>query len=860
MNNYSFKHIEIKLASVYIKKHFRQFAAVVIVAAIFASTLFSLQLFKGAVENTLLAVRLDTYGHFSGAAFNADTNNADLNTLSQNDAGIVSVCGKICANDDYINFGTVDSNAQRAIGIEFKEGAMPKNESEIALSYTSYTKLGQYVNIGECILLDVADENGGTYTKSCILSGIMYDYVDIWNEAFEDVENHDIPEIIIGNPQKDALFSHIVFGDSYVTKINTTPNEALWCGGKYYVNWFSVNGSAGDEEEQNKQINTITLIATIVLAGIVFVGIKSVTQITFANQQNNLQLLRCIGITPKQTLNVFMLQGLWISVFSSILGGVFGVVLLFCAIKGYNLFGYEMMFSFSGKSLLLAASISFLTVLLSYSIQIRKVLEKSEVETFAQINKKHSSHIPKSANTLYRDTVLKAQHKANTLSGVLVVLTVAVSIVAVYATNLYIHDIFKSDKRTSEALGIDYCYRATGGAELPHALNTEINRAVGITKENLDKISNNGEIELVMSCTGDFATAFLYDDGTYGKTYEHIDEYHSIKYNYDMIGMNGDETLAKFGFSENEDLYNYSILGVPFEQLSKFDSDLFSGKLDNQAFENGTQAAYIGNEFDVGDVVSIAIFDFDKSIDGIDDENDENLYSPKITVLQLTIGAVFNPDESSRIANMLGRSIGEEGLIISDEIMLKADNQLNYSYVWVDRTSNSQNETDIEMTEAFLLDIFSQCETNQLEFKNYSNVEQQQKALATKYAAPYVFIGALLVILILISFIVTNVSSRNSFAKTHSILSALGMTGSAIRHLTLLGNLEFCLIRLAFGIMIGISSVSVISIVTKTPLETDVMTNVCIIIGTIFFVLFAISAVLSGLMFKTENNNDNGII
>ena len=262
MKDTSVKRLPVKLAVTYLRQHGKQFLAIALVVGMFASTLFAVQLLRSAVEHTLLTMRLDTYSHFSGAAFSVDPALVTPERLAHGHGGLAEVYGSFVIEDAQISvlYGTLDETAISALGLTLREGHFPQAKNEIALSYSTYVALKQYVSIGETISIPIGKDaiTGTDYT----LCGIFYDGYTQWDTAYEKLDNTDLPEVIVYPNGQTAMYSHIIFDDSYIGKADTTPDDADWCSGKYYVNWGAVHQTSSKEEAERQSIMVLTIVAT----------------------------------------------------------------------------------------------------------------------------------------------------------------------------------------------------------------------------------------------------------------------------------------------------------------------------------------------------------------------------------------------------------------------------------------------------------------------------------------------------------------------------------------------------------------------------------------------------------------------
>ncbi len=810
------KHLPWQLAIRYLLKHKMQFAAIALVMGLFASTLFSVQLLRGCVQHTLLQMRLDTYGHFSGASLWVDPDTVTAEKLEKGHGGLVQVYGEFLIEEQntQISYGTLDATAAHALKLQFKDGTLPQQAGEIALPYTVYVQLKQFVNVGESITLPIADAQGNahaTYT----LCGVFYDGYDQWEQAYSLLENTTLPDVIMYPTGETPSLAHIIFDDSYIGKMETTPDALYWCDGKYYVNWCSVHRTTSTEEEENNNIVLLTTLATILLSVLVFFGIRNAACMMLHEQQKNLQLLRCIGMTPKQVIQTLTIQGLWLALAAMIISVVAGTGIFALAVAIYRQMGNSMQFAFPLKTTAFAAALCFAVILLSYGVQVSRMLQTAE-RNIEQSPRPHNKKIalPKYASLwqLYRGSIGKHKQRANRSGGVMLALLIGIISFGSFAVNLFIMDYFKSDWRIKEDIGLEYCYREVKGNELISELNREANRKIGLSADQ----------------------------------HRIAPEYSMLQF-YASIQKNGEAIFANNGIPSGMDLLEYPIMGIPYDQLASFSADLTEGALSEQAFSNGLQAAAFGSEFTIGDKVTVWVL-----------EHPEDGGKPRTTCMEVEIAAKYSADsDTSRLAQLLRGRAGAECLLLSDQIMAKADSQLQYSYVWIKRLSDPANETENARLEKKLLDIYTECENSSLAFKNYATLAEQQQQLAAEYQAPYIFLGGLLMMLILLSLLFSTITRVRIACKQYAIMHAVGMTPKQLCMLTLRENICFAVRYVLYGCLLGFLLIFGCSFFTKTALDIPLALQCVLQTGGITAICLLFVAGISTFISAYQMQNDN---
>lgn len=154
---------------------------------------------------------------------------------------------------------------------------------------------------------------------------------------------------------------------------------------------------------------------------------------------------------------------------------------------------------------------------------------------------------------------------------------------------------------------------------------------------------------------------------------------------------------------------------------------------------------------------------------------------------------------------------------------------------------------------------------DQLVFKNYATLLEQQEQMAAEYLAPYLFLGCLLLMLILLSLLLSTVTRSKIAYKQYATMCAVGMTHKQSAMLMLWENIRFGIQYLLYGILLGSGVIIAVSIITKTAIEISVMLrSVLRISGLVaigLLVVAVVSALISAHLMRSVNivgamNND----
>lgn len=742
------------------RRHKLRIFMMMLVMACYAASFVLIQLLQGTIQNTMLRMRLDKYGHFTGVIVDVQPDlyaNAALP-----DTGVMTISGQIpsATYGSPICIGTIDEAAQKMLGMELKSGRMPQHPDELALMYDSYLRLGADAEIGETITILVMTASGELAEQSFTLCGILYDYDACWGKVFGSLDGAYLPTALLYDT--DSTSAMLLCGESY---LDSVPQD--WYGGQFHQNYYVCNGDW--DEQTTQRIFAVTAItATVFLAVFLYFGIRSVTEIAYQTQRRSIQIFRCIGMTPAQILQILMIQGIALTAGTLLLSLLFGILLTWCIVSVMNRLGNQLFFAMPMNSLLIAAGIVIANVFSSYALQMRKLLRQSE-RMLTDIPK-HKCRQYRTASALYRGTIGRTRHRRMRFNGVLIAVMSLLFLIGSYGSdmfaNLYIADL----EQEAEQLHADYAFLPIGGGTMLQYLNTEIKRDYGLTAEQLAEITNHKETAVALSITGDYAASFLlWDDREQHPTYlEEIRDKRSYRRTItEFPDLDADMILAQYGFNAEQDLIEADILGIPYAQLSGYADFLADGALHEDAFVSGAEAAFVHfadaeSGYAVGDTVTVLLFDFPK---------DPVAAPPRITSYPVTISAVYTAD--GEMAQQMRWLDARGCLFISDIAMLNADSALRYSTVLVNQTDESDDTADI--AESFLLDIFRHCEQGQFRFCNYTSLDRQRTEQARQYAAPFLFLTAMLLGVALVSYLITNLTGNLANSHSDAVLFAVGI-------------------------------------------------------------------------------------
>lgn len=755
-----------------IKRKLGQYLLIALVVGILASPFALIQLIEGSITYTRQLMRLDQYGHFTRLATPAQEETITPEALAEADAGLIRVFCSVRPQTSGSGFflGEIDDAAATMLQIRVREGRMPENEGEVALTYENYMQMDQLVPVGGAIFLDTETPEGTVETKQYTLCGILYDFSRNWMTAFAGADTALLPTALTRNSSMTPMLSEVLYGESYLGGGKDIADNAFGAP-EFFQNYFLLNGGMS-EQDTITQTRRIILLARLLFLVIVALGCAVVAKTLYRQNVKTAFLMRSIGMSDGGIYGIFFLISLFISLCGAVFGVLSGVGLSVLVGSILRSMGVTFTSVVSMRDILISAVAIILILPTVFALEMFWVLRRSQKP---QKRKKPRENKPyASFNQLYRKTIGKERARKMRFQTVLLYACVALFMFTLFFAKTLSRAFMEDEMKESSAMDCDYAFIPIGGGTQYEYLDTETHRDYGLYPEQVEELENDPNMTVPLTLTGEYATSFLHYDLNGGNP-SYLDQLAGEK-SFRTVNAESNpapgEVLQLYGLSENDDLIDYKIYGIDYDQAKEYLKDNLEGEIHADAFAAGTEAIAFKDEddeqgFSVGDSVTIDIFEFPANLIG-----DESM-NARLTTKQVTISAVLTVKPGS---NLLGSYLSQyatsEGLFISDDIMLEADHVQRYATVFVNLESDS---SDADAAEAKLLDIYKDCRHGTYALRLYHDLKDQLLEDTKRYEAPFLCIAGVMILILIISYAFSTFAFYVANAKSTFMLKALGV-------------------------------------------------------------------------------------
>lgn len=287
--------------------------------------------------------------------------------------GYAHIVGYAYTDEEKQDKGTpiawLDEDAKELYHLYFTEGKYPEKTGEIAIEKDAIIRLGFEPAIGEKITVSVLTPDGYGYlpeaqTKTYTVTGILSDKrkniqkikgIDVPSMAAAFVcENEEIPVggkenlALYFNPDEESMkgvfedtldlygYKESSFDRFFLSEVYDNIGKATDAGEDYHTNDFmrNISNYMHNESVYNSSLITITFTAVLMVASCI--GIINTFTTNLQERKKQIGLLRAVGATRRQIINIFGREAFIISLISApvcVFASYFGVK-LFAALMG----------------------------------------------------------------------------------------------------------------------------------------------------------------------------------------------------------------------------------------------------------------------------------------------------------------------------------------------------------------------------------------------------------------------------------------------------------------------------------------------------------------------------------------------
>lgn len=311
----------------YLKSNKKRTALTIIGIILSVALITSICTFILTVQNSMLEKQIKEVGAFHAVVENA--NGDDISKLKINPKIEKLGLGKSeepvpFIKDKLLGVDYLNESGFELMNVQFEEGELPKKENEIAIERWILRYFEEGVKVGDKI--EIKDEDGTV--KSYVLSGIVKDdwrsqnigiargYLSASDEILQEA---GITALIQINEKADKwqVINEIEEGISEGAKVSH--NEDL----------MRLTGESSDSALNSAIIAVVVMVIGIVVLATVVV-IYNAFQISIAERIKQIGLLRAIGTTKKQIVNLVLREATLMILIGVPLGIFFGIVAVYC--------------------------------------------------------------------------------------------------------------------------------------------------------------------------------------------------------------------------------------------------------------------------------------------------------------------------------------------------------------------------------------------------------------------------------------------------------------------------------------------------------------------------------------------------
>ena len=768
----------------YMKAHKKQTLGAILCIAVFLSGICAILLFYTSSAQNCEEQRRTRTGYHTATLYSVDDAlvESSKQELTADGAGLAKASFKIqcpgVIQEQAPYIGYLDENTRFLRHIRLKTGRYPTQDHEVAIEETTLTMLGLTdITPGESLLLTYETDRG-LETATFVLTGILCDYMTIWQDEISQIRLRLPSDAFVALPT-------VILDKEPETSVSTTLVMRHFDRANLYVGYLDENQSSvlPDTIEQS-QIHTARVICTALVALtmlLMIVGILNIVEILFQDRELYLRTLRCIGLSRRQCVLLFLLHGLFLGLLAVVLGCLTGSGLYAALIAIVRHWGQAYQCIWTPMPFVLSGIIGLFCVLASFLIKTWTLLGPLPVSPAKQKRRRlRKSNSTSEIRPLWVKANASKHRKQNMLVWIMQAGCVFILIFGIYISeynaiimHVQLKEQFqKMDYRLYVAKGVDVTLRTTTPLQM------------GVTPETMHSLLADSSIQMQFYGNQNTNNANI--------VYESLDDFpeqvRDTLY-WESYGQTDDFSLKQLreaGYKAQEDISFYPIIGIDralAEQLLAYQSN---GQVDLDKFERGEEVILVGDDFNVGMHIPISI----------------PVVAPVALVDQTKIqGNVhihrFQPTATAKLEDESLCDILPNAILFSFAAMKAADPSLMYDIV----IANCQSESVYKSAEQAMSVAKARSYGTALLTRNtvYSMYQDSIQELKI----PVYCILALFLPLILLALLLTNLIKIKGNIKEYSLFRAVGLDKAMILSLLLYENLSNCGISVLVGGALG---------------------------------------------------------
>lgn len=784
---------ELILTHKYLMKHLRQSIGALLAVSLFASAILAVLVLRDCADASAEKKRFDTFGYYGSISYDVDQTKlaAQRNALHTAGAGVTAVTGEVdvpgIAENEIPYVGTMDDEAMRLKVIKVTEGRLPKTGGEIAVETKTLRKIGHGAKTGETVKLQIKTSEG-VQERTFILVGILSDYLDMWKLLDASSLNVAgisdpirVPGILTSENSEPVQTANVLFPLS-------SKAEKWDLGGHAVENVNSVYTNPAEEREKSTAA-VLSVLLTVFLVMIIILGIYNIVEITLKDREQYIRLLRCIGLTGRQTFRMFLLQGIYLALASDVLSCLLGTAFSYGAIWISGAMGQPLVTVVSAMPYRISLIVCTVTVLAVFWKQTKSLLKKQplEYDTAQPRTVKKAREFSWNLSVLWRDANRKAHRGQSRLTVTLIAACIVVFLFGAFYAEFGAKTVYSGVIDYNE--GADYTLNLNGGTASLATLNTAFPRGEGVSGENLQKLRDTEGLSV------DFAAITMTS-----KQFLLLSKDEKNPY---LLGLKAERSFAvdqesrevqkQVGYDPEDTLVETSIVGMDTPEMERLRPCIISGQFDPDKFTSGEEVAVVGAGLKVGDSVTItgAVFSPETTIEQIKGK-------PQIHTIHAKVGAVLSL-EKGNLPNPRLVPI-HDGIILSAQSMIGADPMARYDRVVISNTKPD----DAKVTEAAkdtVYHVYSQSFNMQL--TDMAQQRQEWRDMANQMMSMVYLFVSVFMLIVLSAFAVTTGLKVKASLRSYILMRAVGLDEKQMRRLLYYDNIRTSVTGILLGAVLG---------------------------------------------------------
>lgn len=848
----------VMLTANYIKKHRKQQLAFTLTVCLFASLVLTMLFLSECFVASNEIASYEYYGDFEGQTFFADKEKTEAAKKDIENAGasVIYTIAEIETDvqSDNVYLGYMDKAARKMRAVRLKEGAFPKNDAEIALDQTAYYRLGLHSEIGDTVHLKLKI-NDKTEEKSFVLTGILYDYADHWNQMAENLLIQ-IDGVVKKDPQLPAVLTGSA--DEAVNYSVMYPNGMSHTdlGGYYFPNYEK--GSAAEYVAKlNQSTAAVTFAIGVFFSFIALFGIHLISKVTMQDRYKFVRIIKNIGASKKTCMLMLIVQGVFTAIIAWLFSIVFSLIITYAVIHIFSYQNTNLIWSCSAMPPLITGVFLVAATTVIFFIQSNRIFTQKKVVKSERWQT--DARKIKSFTEIWGEINRKSKYQK------------PYAVVLLSAACIFIVGFGLFSGETSAALhyytaldscgSIDYHMYIEQNAAFLEMLNAGFPRDLGMTAQTLSIIKNSDDLSLQCAYADSMQlSAFIKisNEEKDEKLSRLAEEYSFERVNNPMEDKQTQEIIENakrmFGYSPTDILLvEPEIVAVDITTMKNLlDSVGVSMTADEEKlFLSGHTVYSAGIDFNDGQNLTI-------SMQIIPDGSTATALSTAVKTAEFNVSVAKNivlPDNlfNSRSAFPKGTPYNP-CILISYDVCAMKDPQLRYTHVNV---NNADPENNLSVSSASDLCHRAVASSKIMSIKDREENIENWKLMQDRERMPvYMLIAIfLLIILCVIAFI--NSIKLKCNIRSYSLLRVVGLEHRNLCRLLLTDNLFYTGLGVTLGLALAIGADSaLIARYYYVPLSELFIKNVMLPLLLCCILLIAVSLLSGYLSMRSLNKID----